>query len=120
MVRALSTAKRQVAGLVLVLAAATTSCTTFVQPTTCEHGSTACGGIHDARFCERVAIDVEGADCDVLGLLKSKPFCVVQADSCVKTPYAVKGRDCKVLRYEAVRDSMRAECPSGAAMFVHR
>ncbi len=118
MLPARSTTDRRVAGLVIVAAAAA-SCTTFVQPTTCEPGSTSCGGIHDARFCEYEATAVEGAACAGLGLVEAKPFCVVTT-ACVHTNYAVRDQDCKVLRYKAVRDAMRAECPPGAPVFVNR
>jgi hypothetical protein len=116
-----SSTKRWVAGRVIVMAAAMTTCTTFIQPTACEHGSTSCGGIHDARFCEYVAVAVEGADCAGLGIAPSTPFCVVtHGSACVDTNYAVRDRDCRVLRYEGIRDAMRAECPPGAPMFVNR
>jgi hypothetical protein len=95
------------------------SCTTYVQPTTCDPGSTACGGIHDARFCEYVALSVEGPDCASFGLAESKPFCVVTT-RCLGTDYAVKDRDCRVRRYQTVRDSMRAECAPGTPTFVTR
>ena len=95
------------------------SCTTYVQPATCERGSTACGGIHDARFCDYVAVSVEGADCASLGLAEAKHFCVVTT-RCVDTDYVVRDHDCKVVRYQKVRDSMRAECAPGAPTFVSR
>jgi hypothetical protein len=100
-------------------AAVVPSRTTYVQPTLCDPGATACAGIHDARFCEYVAVSVEGADCGAIGLAQSKPFCVVTTP-CIDTNYAVKDRDCKVLRYQAVRDGMRAECAPGAPTFVTR
>jgi hypothetical protein len=94
-------------------------CTTYVQPTTCDPGSTACGGVHDARFCEYVVVSLEGAECASLGLAESKHFCVVTTQ-CIDTNYAVQDRDCKVLRYQTVRDSMRAECAPGTPTFVRR
>ena len=109
-----------IAGLASVAMAVMTSCTTFIQPTTCEPGSTSCAGIHDARFCEYQVLAVEGAECASLGIAASKPFCVVTTTACTETNYAVKDHDCKVLRYETVRDAMRDECPSGAPMFVNR
>ena len=78
------------------------SCTTYAQPATCERGSSACGGIHDARFCDSVAIAVEGADCGALGIVDGKHFCVVTPTSCVDTTYAARDWDCKVFRYQSV------------------
>ncbi len=94
------------------------ACTTFVRPTACPPGATACGGIEDARFCESTAISVEGADCAGLGIAPAKPFCVVTAGPCVATTYAVEGRDCRVARYERLRDSARDDCPLGAPIFI--
>jgi hypothetical protein len=118
--RTRSTKKRQVAGLALATATVLTSCTTTIHPTTCEPGSTSCGGIHDARFCEYVATAVQGAACASLGLVEARHFCVVTTAACMETTYAVKDQDCEVLQYEAVRDSTRAECPPGAPIFVNR
>ena len=96
------------------------SCTTVVQPTTCTPGSTACAGIHDARFCENVALTTEGADCASSRIVDAKPFCVVTPAACIQTEYVLKGRDCKVVRYQTLRDSYREECAPGAPMFVSR
>jgi len=85
---------------------------------TCTPGSTSCGGISDARFCEYVAVAVEGWECAGLGLVESKPFCVVRAGPCVDTNYAV--RDCTVLRYELLRDSGRDDCAPGTPTFINR
>jgi hypothetical protein len=108
----------RLAGFAIVTVAVVTGCTSYIQPTTCESGSTSCSGIHDARFCEFVATGVEGTACAALGLVEAKPFCVVTTSACIETSYAVKDQDCKVLHYETVRNSTRAECPSGAPMFV--
>jgi hypothetical protein len=110
---------RGLGGLLIVLATAS-GCTTFVQPTACEQGSTACGGIDDARFCDVVATAVEGADCQALGVVAAKHVCVVTSSPCVDTDYAVKGRDCRVVRYVAVRDSSRAECSFDTPTFAVR
>jgi hypothetical protein len=109
----------QLAVPMLATAVAIASCTTFVEPTTCVRDSTACAGIHDARFCHYVADAVEGADCAALSLSESKHFCVVTTN-CIGTNYAVKDRDCKVLRYSRVSDDYRDECPEGAPIFVNR
>jgi hypothetical protein len=106
--------------LLVAAAAVLPSCTTFLTPTVCEERSTACGGIHDARFCDYVAITAQGADCAALGVVESKHFCVVTTSACTDTSYAVKNRDCKVLKYEAVRFSGEAACEPGAPMFVNR
>jgi hypothetical protein len=115
-----SNIKRRVAGLVAITLAAVTGCVTYIEPTSCEPGATACAGIHDARFCEYLATQVEGSACARLGIVETRPFCVVSTGSCVETNYALKDQDCRVLRYEAVRDAMRAECPTGAPTFVKR
>jgi hypothetical protein len=119
-------------GAVIAMASAVSSCTTFVEPTTCERapvspsgqqprGTTACGEIHDARFCDYVAIAVEGADCNTLGIVQSKHFCVVTHEACIETNYSVKDRDCKVVRYLKVLDSTFSEgCPAGAPFFINR
>ena len=104
----------------LVVAVVLAGCTTFAEPTTCVPGSTSCAGIADARFCQHVAVSVEGADCPDLGIAEAKPFCVVQSGACLNTTYAVEHRDCRILEYDQVRDSARAECPPGAPMFVSR
>jgi hypothetical protein len=111
----------RLAGAVVTAALASlSSCTTFVEPTACERGSTACGGIHDARFCDYVAVAVVGADCNALGVIESSHFCVVTSTACIDTNYALKDRDCKVVRYEKVSDSAWAKCPAGAPTFVNR
>jgi hypothetical protein len=46
---------------VIALTAFASSCTTFVRPTTCERGASACDGIHDARFCDYAAVALQGA-----------------------------------------------------------
>jgi hypothetical protein len=114
------TLMRRLAGSLVATAVALPCCTTFVEPTTCSQGASACGGIHDARFCENVAIAVEGADCTALNIVQSKPFCVVTTSACIDTHYAVKDRDCRVTRYQGVRDSAYSDCPPGAPMFINR
>lgn len=107
---------------IAMLASAITlsSCGGFVQPATCEPNSTTCGGIHDARFCDYVAVDVEGSACADLGIVAAKHFCVVTPMRCVEATYLFGDRDCRILRYESVRNSVRADCPSGAPTFVMR
>ena len=107
-------------GLAILAVVALPSCTTFVQPTSCKDKATSCGGIRDARFCDIVAVEVEGADCEVLGLFRSHHFCVVTGSACVHADYAVKGRDCRVRRYESVRSTWYADCPPGSPVFVSR
>jgi hypothetical protein len=123
---------KRLGGAVIAMAALLSGCTTFLEPTTCErapmqpsglrqHGTAACGGIHDARFCDYVAIAVEGADCNALGVIESKHFCVVTRGACIDTNYSVNGRDCKVVRYKKVSDStFSEECATGAPFFVNR
>jgi hypothetical protein len=106
--------------LVSTGAALLLGCTTFVEPTTCADGSTGCAGIHDARFCENLALATDGADCETSRIVESKPFCVVTPTACTSTNYAVKGRDCRVLRYKILWDGARASCAPGTPMFVSR
>lgn len=106
--------------ILIALATASADCTTFVEPTTCEAGKTACAGRHDARFCEYRAVSVQGSDCQSVGLEPSKPFCVVASVGCFDTNYAVKDRDCRVLEYERLRDSSHDDCAPGTPMFIHR
>ena len=112
--------RSRVACLVIGALLALPGCTTFVQPTSCEAKATRCAGIHDARFCDIVATAVEGADCAGLGLVPSQHICIVTRSACTHTDYAVKDRDCRMLRYEAVRSSWDNECPAGAPVFVTR
>jgi hypothetical protein len=111
---------KQLVGPLMATAVAATNCTTFVEPTTCERGSTACGGIHDARFCDYVADAIEGTDCAALNIAPSKHFCVVTTRACIDTNYEVKSRDCKVLRYSLLSDNFRDECSPDTPMFVNR
>ncbi|MGO8996536.1 MAG: hypothetical protein ACLQVI_24755 [Polyangiaceae bacterium] len=104
----------------IATAALVLGCTTVVQPTTCVAGSSGCGGIHDARFCEDVALVAEGADCATSRIVDAKPFCVVSPTACVQTSYVVKDRDCRVVRYRTVRDAAHDECAPGTPMFVSR
>jgi hypothetical protein len=101
------------------VAALALGCTTYVKPTTCTEGSTECGGVHDARFCEYVARAVQGAGCTSLGVIQERPFCVVTT-SCVDTSYVVKTGDCRILQYQKVRDDDRDECAPSTPMFVSR
>jgi hypothetical protein len=107
------------AAFVIGAAAAAPSCTTYIHPTTCARGETACAGIHDARFCDYVAVSVEGADCASFGVAPSKHFCVATT-KCLGTSYAVKDSDCRVLRSESVRDGARDECAPDTPMFTTR
>jgi|HubBroStandDraft_5_1064220.scaffolds.fasta_scaffold402150_2 hypothetical protein len=95
------------------------SCTSYIQPTVCDKGATACGGINDARFCDDIAVAVEGQDCASLGIAEAKHFCVVTT-KCIDATYAVADRDCRVLRYQGVSDTYWANCEPGAPTFVIR
>jgi hypothetical protein len=99
--------------------AAVSGCTTYVHPTTCARGATACAGIHDARFCDYVAVSVQGTDCASLGVAETKHFCVATT-KCIGTTYAFKDRDCRVVQSESVRDSARDECAPETPMFTTR
>ncbi len=110
----------RVAAIATAVMVALPSCTTYVRPTTCQPGATGCGGIDDARFCDDVAVEVRGKDCAALGIVQSRHFCVVSPAACLDNQYAVTGRDCQVLRYEAVSDATREECDPGTPIFVNQ
>ena len=112
--------RRPDAGLIIVTAARLIGCTTFLRPTERERDSTTCGGIHDARTCEYVAIAVEGAACAEVGTVAAEHFRVVTTKGCIDTTCAVGDHDCKELRYQAVRASMHADFPPGTPTFVNR
>lgn len=101
------------------VALAFAACTTSVEPARCEPGSTQCAGIHDARFCDYVAIAVEGTGCAALGIAPSKQFCIATT-ACLDTSYVVAGRDCRVRLYHALSDNARYDCPPGVPTFVTR
>lgn len=104
-----------VASFVLAEAALLPSCTTYVQPVTCEGPPFTCNERTDVKFCQYEALRLEGSDCAAAGLVASREFCVVTATGCVDTTYAVKDRDCRVLEYRAVR-TWRV-CPAGTPTF---
>ena len=112
--------RSRVACLVIGALLAPPGCTAFVQPTFCEAKATRSAGIHDARFSDIVATAVEGADGAGLGLVPSQHFCVVTRSAFIHSDFAVKDRDCRVLRYEDARSSWDNECPVGAPVFVTR
>jgi hypothetical protein len=103
-------------GFPLAAAAALSSCTTFMHPVTCSGGAFHCGPASDVRFCESVALVVEGTDCTTLGLAPHKRFCFVSRTQCVSTTYAVKDRDCRIVRYEPLKDW--SECSEGTPTFA--
>ena len=90
-----------------VTATSLAGCTTGIHPVNFEVGAYRCQpGSRDVKFCENEAVEVEGPDCDSLGLAASKPFCVVTPShsSCIETHYEVTGKNCKVLQYRALRE----------------
>ncbi len=102
----------------LVMALSLAGCTTTVQPITCQGGPYRCNEGRDMKFCEDEAIVVAGADCAALGIAPSKHFCIVKREDevCADTHYALKGRDCRVEDYRAVREWR--ECAPGTPMFA--
>jgi hypothetical protein len=92
------------------------SCTTYVQPVLCEGKPYRCIEALDVAFCEYVAVSVEGSECDRFNLGGGKPFCIVTHDKCPSTNYAVKGRDCRIVKYTAVREWR--ECSAGTPTFT--
>jgi hypothetical protein len=105
--RGLRFAGRLLAAL-FVAALSLAGCTTAVRPVQCTGGPYRCHeNSGDVMFCENEAVALEGSDCAAVGLAPSKHFCVVvpQPQSCAsETHYEVKDRDCKVLRYRALRE----------------
>jgi hypothetical protein len=99
----------------LAIAAAPSSCTTFMQPEDCAGETHKCGEHHDVTFCENVAVAVAGNDCAKAGIVPSKPFCFVSTGPCVSTNYALKDQDCRVVQYEPVRYTY--ECAPGTPTF---
>jgi hypothetical protein len=104
-----------VRNLVFVVAAGLPSCTTYIQPVTCEGPPFSCNERTDVKFCEYEAVALDGPDCSGVGLVASKDFCVVTATACRNTTYAVKDRDCTVLQYRPVREWRT--CPAGTPTF---
>lgn len=62
----------------------------------------------------------EGVARGDVSLVEGKLFCFVTSQACIHTNHAVKDQDCKVVRYELVRDRMSADCPIDAPMFANR
>jgi hypothetical protein len=63
-----------------------------------------------------VALVVEGSDCEKVGLVPSKPFCVAAKGSCATTTYALRGMNCRVAQYQLLLQG--SECPAGTPTFV--
>jgi hypothetical protein len=70
------------------------------------------------RFCEYLAVDVQGVDCARLGITAGRNFCVVSPSPCVDTHYELKDGDCNVTHYVAERESFT--CTSGTPTFLSR
>ena len=104
----------------LVAALLLAGCMTTVRPVQCAGGPYRCHeNSGDVMFCENEAVAVEGSDCAAVGLAVSKHFCVVvpQPQPCASgTHFEVKGRDCKVVEYRALREWR--ECSAGTATFA--
>jgi hypothetical protein len=117
--RGLRLATRLLAAL-LFAASLLAGCTTTLHHVTCEGGPYRCHeGSGDVMFCENEAIAVEGPDCAAVGLAASKHFCVVvpQPEPCAgETRFEMKGGDCKVLQYRALREWR--ECSPGTPTFA--
>ena len=108
--------RRLVASLVALAAITATSCTTYVRRVTCEGGEYRCNEQHDVKFCENIVVALDGRDCSDVGLVVGQRFCVVTADRCVTTNYAIRDRDCRVLRYAGVREWR--DCSPGTPTFA--
>lgn len=99
-----SVARRRLPSLALATVVLLPCCTTYMHPVDCGGVEHKCGERHDVRFCENVVRAEEGADCAKVGLAVGKPFCFVSLGPCVSTDYALKGQDCRVVEYDAVRE----------------
>jgi hypothetical protein len=86
-----------------------------MRPVACGDQRYKCGERHDVKFCENVALAVEGADCASVGLAAQQRFCFVSSGRCVQTEYALTRQDCRVLRYEPVQES--DACSPGTPTF---
>jgi hypothetical protein len=107
------------AALLLVAATWLTDCTTTIQPVQCQGGPYRCNvGSRDVKFCEDEAITLAGANCAALGLAPSKHFCIVKPEdaSCADARYELRGLDCQVSEYRAVREWR--ECSEGTPTFA--
>lgn len=102
--------------LVLPLVVASLACTTYVEPVACESGPYTCNRTVDVKFCENVALAVDGKDCADLGIVPSRHFCLVTTTKCVGTSYAVRGHDCRVAQYQALYEE-GGECSPGTPTF---
>jgi hypothetical protein len=69
------------------------------------------------KFCEYRALAVDGPDCSALGLVASKPFCVVTPEyaPCVETQYQVADRVCSVIDQHLLGEWR--ECSRGTPTF---
>jgi len=102
--------------LAALAALAATACTTYIQPVRCEGGPFECNEHNDVHFCEYVAVEVQGAECEKVGLRPAQHFCVATPAACVDTTYELEDRGCKVARYQAVRQWR--ECSTGSPTFI--
>jgi hypothetical protein len=105
-----------VVGLALAMPLLSVACTTFVHGVACGDRERQCGERHDIRFCEYVALEVDGPECERIGLAASRPFCFVSSGPCVSTTYATKDSGCQVVRYELLREW--SQCSPGAPTFA--
>jgi hypothetical protein len=108
--------QRVVRGLLPPIALLSVACTTFVQGVACGDRERQCGERHDIRFCEYVALEVDGPECEKFGLAANRPFCFVSSGPCVSTSYATKDSGCQVVRYELLREW--GQCSRGAPTFA--
>jgi hypothetical protein len=108
-------AARHVLGVAIALALLLPCCMTHMQPAVCGDEKSSCGHLHDVRFCENVALSVDGSDCASAKLMVGKPFCYVSSGPCVQRTFALKDHDCVVYRYQLVRES--EECSQGTPTF---
>lgn len=117
--RGLRLVARLILAALLVATLSLVGCTTTIQPVACQGGPYRCNAeSRDVKFCEDEVVAVEGADCTDLGLAPSKHFCVVksQDEACADTHYALKGRDCEVRQYRALREWR--DCSAGTPTFA--
>jgi hypothetical protein len=103
----------------VVTALSLAGCTTTIHPIQCKGGPYRCGeDSRDVKFCEDEAVVVAGRDCAEMGIKPSKRFCIVKREdeTCSDKQYELKGRDCTVKEYRAVRQWR--ECSPGTPTFA--
>jgi len=99
----------------LVLVASLSSCVTQIRPVQCSGTPYRCNEHHDVKFCEYEVLDAAGPDCERVGLIVSKHFCVADRATCVSTHYELQNKQCDVISYRSL--GQWSECPARVPIF---